>query len=294
MRDLISLVIEQMQRAQAGQPILLPPHPLWAALYQESFTQRNLQGEVQFRSPDTESPIVVLVSAGLDSTVAYHRAVRTGRPVQAIFCRLKNGYEQRERQALEILGIPYQEYGVDVVHHAEQFGYVIPGRNLLFCLIGADALPMGGEVWLSAVSGEIKAWGGDKSERFVGLLNHVLGMRPYPVRVECPTAHETKADLVRWWLDSDLPLAQLHATYSCHRGGEKHCGECQACFRRWVAFACNGLEAEWETDPHASLADSAVQRRLAEARAIKKRGYALATESVSVRDAEQILKVVPS
>lgn len=44
----------------------------------------------------------------------------------------------------------------------------------------------------------------------------------------------TKADVVRWGLEHDVPLA---VTWSCFEGGDRPCGKCQECIRREQAFA---------------------------------------------------------
>jgi 7-cyano-7-deazaguanine synthase in queuosine biosynthesis len=155
-------------------------------------------------------------------------------------------------------------------------------------------IEVSGQLWLSSVNGEVKTWGGDKSRGFVDLFNRLTASLPYPVVACTPTADETKADLVRWWLDQNLSLAQLVKTYSCHRGGDLHCGLCQACFRRWTAFATNGVERDlqWENNPRGSLDDPIVQKKLAEMRRVVERGYRLVTESATLRDARQVLAVV--
>jgi len=56
----------------------------------------------------------------------------------------------------------------------------------------------------------------------------------------------TKTEMVRWYLDKGLDPGTLISTRSCFSPGDNPCGNCAACFRRWVAFTNCGLEEEYE------------------------------------------------
>jgi 7-cyano-7-deazaguanine synthase in queuosine biosynthesis len=108
----------------------------------------------------------------------------------------------------------------------------------------------GGEIWFAATSGEIPRYDGDKSYRFLAQLNSMFAhYLPALVRVATPLAEETKADLVAWALKNGYKEELQHTT-SCFAGLSfqgVHCGRCQACLRKWLAFAYNGLELETAT-----------------------------------------------
>jgi 7-cyano-7-deazaguanine synthase len=53
-----------------------------------------------------------------------------------------------------------------------------------------------------------------------------------------PFLRWTKADIVRRAADLDVPVAD---TWSCYRGGAKHCGRCGTCVERHEAFALAGV-----------------------------------------------------
>ena len=56
-------------------------------------------------------------------------------------------------------------------------------------------------------------------------------------RVFAPLGNLVKHQIVAAGLRVGAPL---HATWSCYRAGEMHCGRCGPCFMRRVAFEING------------------------------------------------------
>ena len=58
------------------------------------------------------------------------------------------------------------------------------------------------------------------------------------IQVETPIIEMSKADIVRMALELDVPLAK---TWSCYRGGERPCGECDSCILRARGFAEAGV-----------------------------------------------------
>ena len=60
----------------------------------------------------------------------------------------------------------------------------------------------------------------------------------YPIGLERPFVGMTKADIVR--LGADLGV-DFSLTWSCYKGGEKHCGKCGTCVERREAFKLAGV-----------------------------------------------------
>ncbi|MBD3680162.1 MAG: 7-cyano-7-deazaguanine synthase QueC [Rhodobacteraceae bacterium] len=78
------------------------------------------------------------------------------------------------------------------------------------------------------------------------------------IRLSVPFVHRTKADIVTEGARFGTPFSE---TWSCYKGGARHCGRCGTCVERREAFHLAGVEdpTEYE-DPdfwHQALAEKA-------------------------------------
>ena len=64
------------------------------------------------------------------------------------------------------------------------------------------------------------------------------GVEGRPVDIRTPLIHLSKADIVRLGVEVGAPL---ELTWSCYLGGDRPCGECDACRLRAKGFAEAGL-----------------------------------------------------
>ena len=69
----------------------------------------------------------------------------------------------------------------------------------------------------------------------------VEGIGEPQLRLEAPFAHLGKHQIVQLGTALQVPYVD---TWSCYKGGEKHCGACGTCFERKEAFELAGV-----TDP---------------------------------------------
>lgn len=196
---------------------------------------------------------VLLASGGLDSFALWRYL---GKPPQ-VYYRLGHRYQDRELATLVRLQTHCQSLGLDFevetreslrLGHIERDDAFIPLRNLLFAAMVFAEDDEVTTVYIGACRGDSSR---DKCQTFYHwsgrLLSFLLGRR---VHISAPYERMTKTDVVRdyrerFTLDSDLDL--LLATGSCYTDHETmvtfaHCGECMACFRRWVALTLNGIE----------------------------------------------------
>ena len=211
---------------------------------------------------------IVVCSGGLDSVSLAHRVAAE----YDLFGLLSFDYGQRHRKELEYaalcaerLRVPHQiidlrdigrnltgsaltdELTVPDGHYAEETMRitVVPNRNAIMLAIafgvasarGADAVATavhGGDhfIYPDCRPGFIDA--------FQTMQNHAL--EGYAsIALLTPYVNQPKSAIVVDGARSGTPFVQ---TWSCYKGGEKHCGRCGTCVERREAFDLAGI-----TDP---------------------------------------------
>lgn len=207
-------------------------------------------------------PALVLLSGGLDSTVA--AAIQARRP-GGVGLGLCVDYGQRaarrEAQAADAVGralgfpvlhaalpllaevtatalvrrdlpLPHPEPGrLDADAPASADAVWVPNRNgLLVNLAAAVAEARGLERVVVGFNAEEAATFPDNSASFVDHLNSCLRYSTRGrVQVEAPLLHLDKAGLLA---EGRRVGAPVHLAWSCYEGGERPCGRCESCRRR--------------------------------------------------------------
>lgn len=210
------------------------------------------------------SGAVVLVSGGLDSVTLAHllarehtgplhlvaidygqRHVRELDHARRCAQRLQARIDVVDLRSLRALmtGSALTDAGVDVPdgHYADDSMRltVVPNRNAVMLAIAyAAAVTDGADVVATAVHAGDHPVYPDCRPAFVRAFNHMEtlateGFAP-PDMLRAPFVDMTKADIVRLGASIDVPFAD---TWSCYRGGERHCGTCGTCVERREAFA---------------------------------------------------------
>jgi 7-cyano-7-deazaguanine synthase len=208
---------------------------------------------------------VVICSSGLDSTVAATVAQRR----HAAVCLLHFAYGcragAREWAAVQaiaahmrcpsvLLPIDYAAMarstlldpsaslatGIEGAEFAHEW---VPARNfVMLALATAYAEANGyGYIYLGNNLEEAGAYP-DNEEQWTMDVNAVLyGAVQNGVKIELvtPLGHLMKHEIVALGVELGTPLA---LTWSCYRGGDRHCGNCGPCFMRRTAFERNGLK----------------------------------------------------
>ena len=212
-----------------------------------------------------EKDSVIIYSGGLDSTTLLYE--ERNRVALAVTFDYGSNHATREiscaRHHCALLGVE---------HLVIELGFM--GRYFNSSLLnGADAIPSGNYdeenmkstvvpfrngIMLSIACGLaedrglkrvlIANHGGDHAiypdcrPQFVIAMDGAMQAGTYEgVRLDAPYTHLTKADIVRRGAQMGIDYGQ---TYSCYRGGEKHCGTCGTCTERKEAFREAGI-----TDP---------------------------------------------
>jgi 7-cyano-7-deazaguanine synthase len=203
---------------------------------------------------------LVLCSGGLDSVTLAHKVVAEGTLVHLV----SFDYGQRHRKELDHARRCAQrlQVGHDVLdmvdigrrlggsaltdevevpegHYAEDTMRitVVPNRNAIML-----AIAFGIAVTKGAVAVAAAVHGGDHFiypdcrpafiEAFAAMQRRALdGVAQ--IALATPFLHWSKADIVREAARLDVPLSE---TWSCYKGGVRHCGRCGTCVERREAF----------------------------------------------------------
>lgn len=134
--------------------------------------------------------------------------------------------------------VPEGSYGNDNMRST-----VVPFRNGIMLSVAAglaESLGLQG-LMLANHGGDHEIYP-DCRPDFVKAMGEAIAAGTYEhLRLEAPYTNITKSDIARRGkaLGVDYSL-----TYSCYKGGEKHCGKCATCIERAQALADAGIETD--------------------------------------------------
>jgi len=220
---------------------------------------------------DMMDKAVVLLSGGLDSSTTLGIANQEHEELYALTFLYGQKHEKEIRNAKKLaehysveehkfLDIPLSEIGKSSLleggdeipdHHEEKIGEEIPStyvpaRNIIFLSYGlsyaesinADA------IYIGATARDYSGYPDCRPSFYEAFENMAekgtkTGVEGDPVSIEYPLIDMTKGEIVRKADELNVPL---HLTWSCYRGGEKACGECDSCRLRLKGFEEAGLD----------------------------------------------------
>jgi len=210
---------------------------------------KNYLGDKSFKK-------ILLFSGGVDSVIAYAML----QPDHCFYFDLGVKYNKAELSAVSKMGITKLSI-VDTLKLGdyEEDNANIPMRNL-YLLMGAtnEAIRWWGNdkgfyIYLTVQKDEMSA--PDRNTQFFdGAQLFLSKLTNKKIITSLPFQYTDKSEMVRWFLERfpDGKDKLLHS-YSCFRGHEKECGDCPACFRKWVAFVNNDIMNDvWEESPQNS------------------------------------------
>ena len=205
--------------------------------------------------------IVVLLSGGLDSTLAFLIAEKLGHKPIGLFVDLGQPYRNKEFKVIKNLRAQYPDQvktlnmpiinadagnvpSIDVEGKAQ----IIEGRNLILATAGAV---YGDDLWICADLGTLHhGCMADKSYEFFETASKSLSVAfDKPVVVRSPVGDLTKRQLVKLGLESGITAQEISSTSTCYHPKLKRCGECLTCFQRCVAMRLNGIKERHTTEP---------------------------------------------
>ena len=208
---------------------------------------------------------LVVFSGGMDSTVALYYAKQNYREVETISFDYGSKHNRMEyKHALRTcytLGIKNTQIDLDFINQYFKSdllqsggdipeGYynednmkstVVPFRNGIMLAIAAgfaesndcDVLILGNH------SGDHAIYP-DCTEQFItGIKQAIYAGTTNNIEVVSPFCNMTKTEICK--LGQDLNV-DFTLTYSCYKGGEKHCGKCGTCTERIESFKNAGVE----------------------------------------------------
>ncbi len=215
---------------------------------------------------------VVLLSGGLDSTVALAIAESEGYEI----CALSFHYGQRHAKELEsakkiadhyhvkehkIMNLDLSQLGASALTDGsiaipegrgiENVGKdipvtYVPARNtiLLSIALGYAEAMDAGTIFIGANALDYSGYPDCRPDYFeafqrVAELGTKRGVEGEPIRIMHPLINMRKSDIVKKGLELNAPL---HLTWSCYYGGEKACGKCDSCLLRLKGFKEAGIE----------------------------------------------------
>lgn len=207
---------------------------------------------------------VLIYSGGLDSTVLLYHLLAEGDTVRC----LGVDYGQRHRRELDsarevaaLAGVGFRTADLSALRdllggssqtddsfavpegHYEADSMkltVVPNRNMLMLSVAAAfAISSKSQrIAYAAHSGDHAIYPDCRGE-FVHALAAAVRLCDWsPVELVAPFVKMTKAEIVARGAELGAPVGR---TWSCYKGGEKHCGVCGTCTERREAFKIAGV-----------------------------------------------------
>jgi 7-cyano-7-deazaguanine synthase len=208
--------------------------------------------------------VVVLCSGGMDSVAALHWAARHHRVAAAVSFDYGAKHNHREipcaveqcrllkvRHEIIPLGFIDQLFASDLLrsggdipegHYADDNmrRTVVPFRNAIMLSIACGfAESLGAQALVIAAHGGDHAIYPDCREEFMRAMGDTMRLGTYAgVQLLRPFIDCDKARIAT---EGQRLGVDFSRTWSCYKGGERHCGRCGTCVERREAFALAGL-----------------------------------------------------
>ena len=111
----------------------------------------------------------------------------------------------------------------------------VPARNTVFTSIALSyAESIGAEIIIVGWNGEEGSTFPDNSKEYMEKFNELIDVgSPENIKIEAPAIDLNKEEIIELGVKVGAPM---ELSYSCYKGGDKHCGVCESCMRRRRAF----------------------------------------------------------
>lgn len=208
---------------------------------------------------------LLILSGGMDSTTMLHEFKNSiGLAVNFNYGALQNAREaQCARRQCAMLGIELIE--IDLAFMGKYFDSAllrsaedVPEGSYADANMTSTVVPFRNGIMLSIAAGLAESrglkrvmmanHGGDHAvypdcrPGFVDAMNAAIKAGTYAgIELRAPYTGLTKADIARRGKELGVDYS---LTYSCYKGGEKHCGKCATCIERRQALAAAGITVD--------------------------------------------------
>lgn len=208
---------------------------------------------------------LLILSGGMDSTTMLHEFKNSiGLAVNFNYGALQNAREaQCARRQCAMLGIELIE--IDLAFMGRYFDSAllrsaeeVPEGSYADANMASTVVPFRNGIMLSIAAGLAESrglkrvmmanHGGDHAvypdcrPGFVDAMNAAIKAGTYAgIELRAPYTGLTKADIARRGKELGVDYS---LTYSCYKGGEKHCGKCATCIERRQALESAGIDAD--------------------------------------------------
>ena len=216
---------------------------------------------------------IIIISGGMDSVTCLCWAKKEYKEVEALSFDYGSKHSEKElrcaRLICELNGIKHHIIKLDFINklfksdllksggeipegHYEDDSMkstVVPFRNgiMLSIAVGYAESVDADNVLIGSHKGDHAIYP-DCRKEFTEAISKSAELGTYKkVKIISPFNDKTKAEILKWGLENKVPYDM---TWSCYRGGEKHCGKCGTCVERLEAFKLNDVEdmVEYEKD----------------------------------------------
>jgi 7-cyano-7-deazaguanine synthase len=208
---------------------------------------------------------VVLLSGGMDSTVAFYEILRNHEVLAALSFDYGSKHNSREipfaRLHAERAGLPHhtiqlgfinEHFSSDLLesggeipdgHYAEanMKRTVVPFRNGIMLAIACGFAESKGasSLAIAAHSGDHAIYPDCREPFMQGMADAMREGTYEKIELLRPFIHIDKAGIAKRGAELGIDFSE---TWSCYKGGETHCGTCGTCVERREAFLLAGLD----------------------------------------------------
>lgn len=206
---------------------------------------------------------LVMLSGGLDSATCLYWAKRRFSEVSAITFNYFGRLQREKRAAAKLakranvyrlikIDMPFVKEASDFYNSSRfrsdpdaLWSSYVPARNIMFYSIAAHYAEYLGVKWI--IGGHNLhdiTFFKDASKGYIDKMNSLfregcLLCDGQAYRIALPLAEMSRKEIIKLAIRLKTPM---ELTWSCHREGRAHCGQCYACKQRLDAFTSLGLQ----------------------------------------------------